>query len=526
MTNRSVRGNTVLWLGLALLSMAVAVSVARAEVKLPNVFGHHMVLQRDKPVTVWGFAKPGEKVAISIAGQTKTATADARGDWSVRLDAMEAGGPHELTVRAANTLKIEDVLVGEVWLCSGQSNMAMSVSSTVNAEEEIAAADYPQLRMFSVGRNAAEDPQDDCQGEWVVSSPTAAGRFSATAFYFGRRLHKELGVPVGLINSSWGGTAVEAWTSLEAQRAVDELGPIFKPWEERIAEYDPAAAELQYEKATASWQSRAAKAKAAGKRSPRRPAKPLHPRLSQNRPANLFNGMISPLVPYGIRGAIWYQGERNSNGPIAALYGIGLQTLIADWRSRFDQGEFSFLFVQLPGFMAPQEEPSETGGWVIVREGMLNTLKTPNTGMAVTVDIGDEKDIHPKNKQDVGKRLAAWALATTYGVGKVAGGPIYRSFEKLDGRIIVSFDNVGDGLAITGDGSLEGFAVAGEDRKFVWADARIEGDKVVVSSSQVRRPVAVRYAWAANPACNLANSAALPASPFRTDNWKEPITGR
>ena len=442
------------------------------------------------------------------------------------LDAMEAGGPHQLTVRAANTLKIEDVLVGEVWLCSGQSNMAMNVSSTLNAEEEIAAADFLQLRMLSVERNAAEDPQDDCRGEWVVSSPATAGRFSATAFYFGRRLHKELGVPVGLINSSWGGTAVEAWTSLEAQLAVDELQPIWKPWEEKIAEYDPAAAQRRYEKAAASWQARAAKAKAAGKNTPRRPAKPLHPRLDQNRPANLFNGMISPLVPYGVRGAIWYQGERNSNGPTAVLYGLQLQTLIADWRSRFDQGEFPFLFVQLPNYTAPQKEPSETGGWVIVREGMLNTLKTPNTGMAVTVDIGDEKNIHPKNKQDVGKRLAAWALATTYGMGGVAGGPIYSSFQKRDAGIVVSFDNLGDGLAITGDGPLEGFAVAGDDRKFVWADARIEGDKVIVSSSQVGRPVAVRYAWAANPACNLANSAGLPASPFRTDDWEEPITGR
>ena len=526
MPNKSLRGNTVLWLGFVLLSVAISASAAQADVKLPGVFGHHMVLQRDKPVTVWGDAEPGESVTISIAGQTKTVTADAHGDWSTRLDAMEVGGPHQLTVRAANTLTIEDVLVGEVWLCSGQSNMAMSVSGTLNADEEISAADYPQLRMLSVERSAAEEPQNDCQGEWIISNPATAGRFSATAFYFGRQLQKELGVPVGLINSSWGGTAVEAWTSFEAQRVVDELEPIHKPWEQKIAAYDPATAQRQYEKAAASWKDRVAKAKAAGRRPPRRPANPLHPRLSQNRPGNLFNGMISPLVPYGVRGAIWYQGERNSNGPTALLYGLQLQTLIADWRSRFDQGNFPFLFVQLPNFMAPQREPSETSGWVIVREGMLNTLRTPNTGMAVTVDIGEEKNIHPKNKQDVGKRLAAWALVTTYGVGKVAGGPIYSSCEKRGDRIIVSFDNVGDGLAVAGDGLLKGFAIAGDDRKFVWADARIEGDKVIVSSSQLGRPVAVRYAWAANPACNLANSAGLPASPFRTDDWVEPITGR
>ncbi len=522
MNCRSLLTKIALTFALALFLPAVA----QAEAKLPAVFGHHMVLQRDKPVSVWGTAEPGEKVTIALAGQTKTATADGQGNWSLRLDAIQAGGPHQLTVRAANTLTIEDVLVGEVWLCSGQSNMAMNVAGTLNAEEEIAAADYPELRMLSVARNAAEEPQTDCQGEWLVSSPETAGRFSATAFYFGRRLHQELDVPIGLINSSWGGTAVEAWTSMDAQRSVDELEPIFKPWQERISGYDPAAAQRQYERAAASWESRVAKAKAAGKRPPRRPAKPLHPRLNQNRPANLFNGMISPLVPYGLRGAIWYQGERNSNGPTAVLYGLQLQTLIADWRTRFDQGDFPFLFVQLPNFMAPQQEPSETSGWVMVREGMLNTLKTPNTGMAVTVDIGEEKDIHPKNKQDVGKRLAAWALATTYDVGKVAGGPIYNSFEKHGGEITLRFDNVGDGLAIAGGGPLKGFAVAGDDRKFVWADARIEGDKVIVSSSKVRGPLAVRYAWASNPTCNLANGAGIPASPFRTDDWVEPITGR
>ena len=520
---------SVLGSGRSLLLAAYVVSTASAavaDVKLPGVFGDHMVVQRDRELPVWGWADPGEKVTVSMAGQTLSAVTDQGGRWSVRLAVIGTGGPHRLIVRGNNTIELGDVLVGEVWLCSGQSNMAMSVGGVVNAEEEIARGDYPKLRMLNVQRQAAADPQDDCQGQWKPASPATVGGFSATAYFFGRKLHRELDVPVGLINASWGGTAVEAWTSIDVQTGLARFKPVLEPWKKMAAEYDPQLAREKYEKAMTSWKQKAEKAKADGRKAPRRPAPPTDPRLNQNHPASLFNGMIAPLVPYGIRGAIWYQGERNSNGERSVLYGLQLATLITDWRARFGQGDFPFLFVQLPNFTTPQESPSETGGWVMVREGMFKTLALGGTGMAVTLDIGEEKDIHPKNKQDVGKRLALWALGTTYGRKIVFSGPLYRSMRKQGGRIVLDFDHVGDGLVATGDGPLVGFAVAGADRKFVWADAEIDGATVVVLSPQVNQPMAVRYAWAANPKANLANRAGLPAGPFRTDDWVEVIEGR
>jgi len=330
----------------------------------------------------------------------------------------------------------------------------------------------------------------------------------------------------GLINSSWGGTPVEAWTNPKAQQKVPEIAPVLKLWEEAIAQYDPEQAAAQYEKQLAAWKEALAKAKAAGRRRPRAPRKPTDPRLSQNRPGNLYNGMIAPLVAYAIRGAIWYQGERNSRDELSRLYGVQLKTLITNWRDEWGQGDFPFIYVQLPNFMAPQQQPSETTGWVMVREGMLKTLSLANTGMAVTLDIGDEKNIHPKNKQDVGRRLALWALAHTYGRDVVGSGPIYKGMRRLDGKIVIEFDYADGGLLAARGGPLQGFAIAGADHKFVWADAVIEGDTVVVSSAEVKQPAAVRYAWASNPACNLTNRAGLPASPFRTDDWVEPVIGR
>ncbi|MHC4399866.1 MAG: sialate O-acetylesterase, partial [Planctomycetota bacterium] len=514
---------------LSLLLVGGIVSAARADVRLPAVFSDHAVLQCDAPVPVWGWADGGEKVTVSIAGQSKQTTAGVAGKWSLRLDPMAAGGPHELVVEAGNTIRLADVLVGEVWLGSGQSNMAMTVARSANAEEEIASAKDPKIRMFTVERSTATEPQEDCQGQWQVCSPETVGQFSATAYFFGRTLRERLGVPVGLINSSWGGTPVEAWTSLEAQRSVPAIEPVLAPWEKQIADYDPDAAQAAYEQALARWKKAAEKAKttekakAAGRKPPRRPRPPADPRTAPHRPANLYNGMIAPLVPYAVGGAIWYQGERNSRDELSRLYGSQLQTLIANWRDLWGQGDFPFGFVQLPNFMAPQQEPSETTGWVMVREGMLKTLSLANTGMAVTLDVGEAGDIHPKNKQDVGKRLAFWALATTYEQDVVACGPIYKSMSGRNGRITIAFDHVGGGLVARGGGPLRGFAVAESDRKFVWAEAEIEGDTVVVSCPKVDRPVAVRYAWANNPDANLTNRAGLPASPFRTDDWIEPI---
>jgi len=497
-----------------------------ADVTLPSLFADHMVVQRDRAVPIRGWAEPGEKVTATLGDQSHSVTADAQGHWRLNLEPLSAGGPHELVVRGNNTLRIADVLVGEVWLCSGQSNMAFKVSAALNFESEAAAADHPGIRMFTVERQASPEPRRECQGSWAVCSPGTVGEFSATAYFFGRALHESLGVPVGLVNSSWGGTAVEAWTSRPAQDALPELAPILEPWDRDVATYDPAAAKKKHEAALTRWREASAKAKEAGDKAPRRPAAPTDPAVSQNRPANLYNGMIAPLVPYALRGAIWYQGERNSKDQLSYLYRFQLPALIGNWRDVWNQGDFPFLFVQLPDYTKPQVKPVETTGWVMVREAMLKTLATPNTGMAVTLGTGMADNIHPKNKQEVGRRLAQWALGTTYKKDLVYSGPLYRSMSVDNGKLVLEFDHLGGGLMSQGGGPLVGFAIAGKNKEFVSAEAKIEGNRVVVSSPEVSEPAAVRYAWASNPKFNLYNKAGLPASPFRTDEWEVAVVPR
>ena len=509
-----------LWTKLSLcMFLAVAVvSTAAADVKLPSLFADHMVLQRDLPVAVWGWADPGEKVTVSIGSQTKAVTANQQGKWSLTLDALKAGGPLKMKVAGKTTIEIDDILVGEVWLCSGQSNMAMSVASSANFDQEKAAANFPKIRMFTVERKPMAEPQETCKGDWKVCTPENVGGFSAAGYFFGRKLHQDLDVPVGLVHSSWGGTPVQAWTSVAAHKEAPALKPLLENLDKSIASWDPVKAKANHEKQLAKWKEDEAKAKADGKQPPRKPNAPTDPNVSQNSPGRLYNGMIAPLVPYTLRGAIWYQGESNAGN--AKLYGTQLGTMITSWRADWKQGDFFFLSVQLPNFMAPQKEPSEMGGWPLIREEFVKLLQMKNTGMAVTIDVGEEKDIHPKNKQDVGKRLALWALAKVYGKDVVACGPLYKSMKKDGDTIAVSFDYVGGGLVGKGD-KLKGFAIAGADKKFVWADAKIVGDTVVVSSAAVKDPVAVRYAWANNPECNLFSKSGQPASPFRTDDWEQ-----
>jgi len=498
--------------------LSFVASIAAADVRLPGVFADHMMLQRDAGLPVWGWADPGEKITVTLGSQSQTATADGSGKWSVKLAPLAASGPHVLRVQGKNTVERSDLLVGEVWLCSGQSNMAMTVGSAQDKEAEIAAANYPQLRMCQVVRKTAQEPQPDCEVSWKVCSPETVAGFSAAAYFFGRELQQVLGVPVGLIDSSWGGTPVQAWTSMQAQQAVPELAPIIETFQQSLARYDPETAKKRYEKQLAEWPQAVKKAKAEGKQPPRKPQL-QDPGTSQNSPGRLYNGMIAPLAPFALRGAIWYQGESNANGPAASLYGLQLRTMITNWRQDWGEGDFPFIYVQLPNFKAPQQQPAETDGWPIVREQMLKTLALNNTGMAVTIDIGEEKNIHPKNKQEVGRRLAQWALAKTYGKDVIACGPLYKSMGKQGDEIVIQFDHVNGGLIAKGGDKLKGFAIAGDDQKFVWAEAKIAGDTVVVSSPEVKAPAAVRFAWANNPDCNLANKAGLPASPFRTDDW-------
>lgn len=499
------------------LSLAPTVS---AELQLPAMFSDSMVIQRDQPVKVWGWATAGSEIEVSIGEEKRSAEANDSGRWSTSLSALPAGGPHTLTVTGdGGSVSIKDVLVGEVWLCSGQSNMAMTVSRSKDFAIESAAAKHPEIRMFKVTSGHSMEPKNTCAGSWTVCTPDTVAGFSATAYFFGRRLHKDLNVPVGLINSSVGGTSVESWTSMPAQTAVAEIRPRLDAWEADAAKYDADAARVNFDKALARWKTKAADAKTAGKKAPRKPSLASPPRNDRNYPANLFNGKIHPLIGYTIKGAIWYQGENSSGRGFSHLYGAQLPTLIKDWRDRWGIGNFPFAWVQLPNYRAPQKEPSESNGWSLVQEGMLKTLSLPHTGMAVTIDVGEARDIHPKDKQSVGHRLAQWALADVYRQDIIAMGPIYKS-SKIDGGNVVIEFRYADGLK-SNTNKVEGFAICGKDRKFVWADAVIDGGKVIVSSGNVPNPVAVRYAWAANPKFSLYNEANIPASPFRTDDWEE-----
>jgi len=500
------------------LAIALLSTVSSANVRLPALIGDNMVLQAGGRASLWGWADPNEEIKVTVSWRKGewTIQADDEGKWLFRPTAPDTGGPYEITLKGKNTVTIKNILAGEVWVGSGQSNMEMAVRSAANAEQETAAAKYPQIRLFTVEKKVSEKPLDDCSGKWVECRPETVGNFSAVGYFFGRELHKELKQPVGLIHTSWGGTPAEAWTSMAALRENPGLEPILLRYKQALAAYPKASA--KYKEDLAKWQEAAKQAKTEGKQAPARPTMPLGPG-NPNSPAGLYNAMIAPVTPYTIRGAIWYQGE--SNAGRAYQYRDLFPTMIKSWWNSWgqdDQTDFPFLFVQLANFMAVKEEPGDST-WAELREAQLMTLELPNTGMAVITDIGNAKDIHPKNKQDVGKRLARWALNNTYGKKVVYSGPLFKSMEKKDNKIVLTFDHVGGGLVAQGGEPLKGFTLAGADHKFVWANAKIEGDKVVVSSDKIADPVAVRYAWADNPVCNLYNKAGLPASPFRTDTW-------
>jgi len=478
-----------------------------AALEVASVFGDHMVVQQGMQIPVWGTAPPGQEVSVSLAGRSADAVADEAGRWAVRLGPFEAGGPHELGVAGESSATFRDVLVGEVWVCSGQSNMGWPLSASANAEAEVAAATHPEIRLFQVERRPAEEPLENAQGNWAPCAPETAKGFSAVGYFFGRHLHRELGVPVGLIQSAWGGTAAEWWTSWPAMEADPDLAPILGQWEQLVEDYEEKLRDHQA--FMKEWEETSKQTEMQSK------PKPPEPPAAHRRPGALYNGMIAPLIPYAIRGAIWYQGE--SNAGRAYQYRTLFPTMIRDWRANWGQGDLPFLFVQLANFQERKAEPAESA-WAELREAQLRTLSVPNTAMAVIIDIGEADDIHPKNKQDVGERLALAGLGTVYGKDVAYSGPIYESMEIEGARIRLHFRHVDGGL-VANEGELKGFAVAGADRKFVWAEARIDGDTVLVWNDQVKEPVAARYAWADNPEADLYNAAGLPASPFRTDDW-------
>jgi sialate O-acetylesterase len=497
---------------LSILLVALLIpAAAQADIRLPAVIGDNMVLQRRGDVPIWGWADPGERVTVEVSWSdtTRTVEAGSNGRWSLDVTAPPVGEPGRMTLKGQNTVALANIVAGEVWVCSGQSNMQWTVSNSSYARDEIAAADYPRIRLFTVERKVADEPQDDCTGRWVECSPETIPGFSAVAYFFGRELHRELDIPIGLIHTSWGGTPAEAWTSRPMLESDSDFAPILERWKKAVENYPQAMAE--HKKKLEQWKKARAEGKNPG-RAPRSPFGPGHP----HSPSGLYNAMIAPLIPYAMRGAIWYQGE--SNASRAYQYRELFPTMIRSWRTNWRQGDFPFLFVQLANFMAIQPEPGDSA-WAELREAQTMTLGLPNTGMAVIIDIGEANDIHPRNKQDVGKRLALWALANSYDQDVVYSGPLYKSMRRDGNSIVLGFYHVDGGLVAHRGDPLTGFAIAGSDRRFVWADARIVGDTVVVSSDEVPEPVAVRYAWSDNPVCNLYNEAGLPASPFRTDDW-------
>ncbi|MDI1335980.1 MAG: sialate O-acetylesterase [Lacunisphaera sp.] len=460
------------------------IASALADIRMTSIFSEHMVLQCDAAVPIWGYADPGEKVIVSFAGQSQTGTADRAGRWSVKLGGLAAGTHGTLTIEGRNRIEIQDVLAGEVWLAAGQSNMQLRVHEAANAAETKASADLPGIRMFTVAHRPAESPATDCEGQWVVCQPDSVGKFSATAFYFARELHAHRSVPVGVINASWGATPIAAWTRRGAMEGRPELAPIYAEWN--------------------------------NKNRPPRPEDATPLSLSKNYPGNLFDGMIAPLIPYALRGAIWYQGENNANSDQPGLYATQLPLLIRDWRQQWGRGNFPFAWVQLPNFQPKKAEPAK---WPLVREAMLRTLGVENTGMAVTIDVGEANQIHPKNKIAVGYRLALWARAQVYGETIPYSGPLPVGHKANGNEITVAFSHTDGGLIAHGD-QLTGFCIAGADRHWEPAQARIHDHQVILSHPGIAAPLAVRYAWADNPECNLFNGAGLPASPFRTDEWE------
>jgi sialate O-acetylesterase len=495
----------------------------RADVKLPNLISDGMVLQQGMKVNIWGTADPGEHVTVTLQDQRATSVADGKGMWQVKLGPLNPGGPFTLTVAGKNIVVLHDVLVGEVWVCSGQSNMEMPVgvtqggwsSGVLNYQDEIARADYPMLRMFTVRRAVAGKPQTDVQGNWVAAHGQAVSDFSAVGYFFGRDLQRILNVPIGMIHSSWGGTTAEAWTSRGTLESEPEFKSILDDGTKLLSAYPKVVQD--YEQQLAQWRQESDKAEGDGAPMPTFPTMPKDPRSDPARPAGLYNAMVMPLTPYAIRGVIWYQGESNSDRPIQ--YRKLFPAMIRDWRQSWGEGDFPFLYVQLANWGVHALKYR----WPELREAQSMTLSLPKTGMAVTIDIGDASNIHPTNKQEVGYRLALAAQGIAYGHDVIYSGPTYESMTIEGGKVRLHFQHAYGGLTAKSLSiiSVSGFEIAGEDRKFVGADARIEGDTVVVSSDQVPHPIAVRYAWGMNPRPSIYNRADLPASPFRTDKWED-----
>jgi sialate O-acetylesterase len=494
--------------------LALAVLVAcqprsgKCEARLPGILSSHMVLQRDRPVHIWGWSAPGEKVSVAWHGISRDAVGDSLGNWSVFLPPEPAGGPYQLKVTGANEIVLDDVMVGDVWFASGQSNMEMPLKGFDGAPlkdsaEEIAHAAQPRIRLLYVPHKAADFPLWNSNASWTICSPETAANFSAVAYFFGRELAARESVPIGLIDATWGGTVAEAWVSLQSIASDAALMPVFGTRARMMQTQGEMAAILESER------REDAAARQAGQAPPKHP---WHPDPASWAPAALFNGMVAPEVAYTIKGAIWYQGESNSRLTFAPMYEKLFPALIADWRARWHEGDFPFLFVQISSFTSDATE-----AWASIREAQRRSLGVANTAMVVTTDIGDPDNVHPADKQTVGARLALAARALAYGEKVEYSGPLFRQVTSEAEGLRVWFDHVAGGLVAKG-GALQGFEVAGDDGRFVSAGARIEGNSVVVANAGVVAPKYVRYGWANAPVVNLFNSEGLPAAPFTSQD--------
>jgi sialate O-acetylesterase len=501
----------------AVLLLRLAVVAAFADVKLPALISDHMVLQAGERVSVWGWASPDEYIFVEIGDQKHPTLADANGKWHVDLKPLKTGAHLSLTVRGVNTIVVSDVLAGEVWLGSGQSNMGLPVKSANNFEAEKSAAEVPEIRMFTIAAKSSSNVLEDCQGSWQVCNSNNVGNFSAALYFFGREIHQRLKVPMGLIHSSWGGTPIQPWIPLDNLTNDPGYAALLERKKSEIAAWPARKKQIQAD--LKAWEIADAVAKAAHEPEPPKPWMPGPPDSGQYMPGQLYNAMIHPLIHYRIRGAVWYQGESNAGGGVAgaAEYTDLQSRLTKAWRQDWGIGDFPFYFVQLPNWNKDGDRSSNS--WAFFREGQANVLKAPNTGMAVTIDIGEANNIHPKNKQEVGRRLALLALAKTYDKEVICHGPEFEKLKSSRSEIKIHFNHADGGL-VAHDGALKSFTIAGADKKWHLAEGRIEGAAVIVFSQEVPQPVAVRYDWANNPDGNLYNGAGLPAMPFRTDHWQ------
>ena len=501
--------------------LLVASAVARADVSLAPLFTDHAVLQRDKPIPVWGRADTGENISVTFGKQTKSTVAGPDGRWSVSLDKLPADSKGaDLTVAGKNSVVLHDVVVGEVWLCSGQSNMEFTVSRARDAAKEIAAANFPLIRHLKVKNTVASDPVSTVSTSgWVAASPATAGTFTAVGYFFARDIFERLKIPVGLVHSSWGGTPIESWmspTTFDRNPAFDFIN---ERWEKNLADYPQKKADYdgitlpEWTEADATAKKEGEVAHAAWLKTHPKPRAPRG-RGDSWTPGGLFNGMINPLIPYALRGALWYQGE--SNAVHADEYQKLFATMIRDWRKQFGQGDFPFLWVNLANYDVPTDETHQT--YAFLREAQTQTLDVPNTGQAITIDLGNPDDIHPTNKQDVGHRLALLAKNRIYGISGEDSGPTFANITRAGTLLVVTFGHAGGGL-IAHDKPLQAVEIAGADKVFHPAFVKLARTAIFVTSPEVKEPVAVRYAWKNAPDANLFNGAGLPAVPFRTDNW-------